>query len=100
MPLVSVIIPAYNAEEYISQALSSVLSQTLSDIEVIVVDDGSTDRTASIVEELTHRDGRIRLIRQENQCAGVARNKGMEVAEGKYLYFLDADDWIELDSLE
>lgn len=100
MPLVSVIIPAYNAEEYISQALSSVLSQTLSDIEVIVVDDGSTDRTASIVEELTHRDGRIRLIRQENQCAGVARNKGMEVAEGKYLYFLDADDWIEPDSLE
>ncbi|WP_343090059.1 glycosyltransferase [Parolsenella catena] len=100
MPLVSVIIPAYNAEDYISQCLSSVLSQTLSDIEVIVVDDGSTDRTASIVEELTHRDGRIRLIRQENQCAGVARNKGMEVAEGKYLYFLDADDWIELDSLE
>lgn len=100
MPLVSVIIPAYNAEDYISQCLSSVLSQTLSDIEVIVVDDGSTDRTASIVEELTHRDGRIRLIRQENQCAGVARNKGMEAAEGKYLYFLDADDWIELDSLE
>ena len=100
MPLVSVIIPAYNAEDYISQCLSSVLSQTLSDIEVIVVDDGSTDRTASIVEELTHRDGRIRLIRQENQCAGVARNKGMEVAEGKYLYFLDADDWIEPDSLE
>lgn len=100
MPLVSVIIPAYNAEDYISQCLSSVLSQTLSDIEVIVVDDGSTDRTASIVEELTHRDGRIHLIRQENQCAGVARNKGMEVAEGKYLYFLDADDWIELDSLE
>ena len=100
MPLVSVITPAYNAEDYISQCLSSVLSQTLSDIEVIVVDDGSTDRTASIVEELTHRDGRIRLIRQENQCAGVARNKGMEVAEGKYLYFLDADDWIEPDSLE
>lgn len=100
MPLVSVIIPAYNAEDYISQCLSSVLSQTLSVIEVIVVDDGSTDRTASIVEELTHRDGRIRLIRQENQCAGVARNKGMEVAEGKYLYFLDADDWIEPDSLE
>ena len=100
MPLVSVIIPAYNAEDYISQCLSSVLSQTLSDIEVIVVDDGSTDRTASIVEELTHRDGRIRLIRQENQCAGVARNKGMEAAEGKYLYFLDADDWIEPDSLE
>ena len=100
MPLVSVIIPAYNAEDYISQCLSSVLSQTLSDIEVIVVDDGSTDRTASIVKELTHRDGRIRLIRQENQCAGVARNKGMEVAEGKYLYFLDADDWIEPDSLE
>lgn len=100
MPLVSVIIPAYNAEEYISQALSSVLSQTLSDIEVIVVDDGSTDRTASTVEELTHRDGRVRLIRQENQYAGVARNRGIEAAKGKYLYFLDADDWIEPDALE
>lgn len=61
---------------------------------------GSTDRTASTVEELTHRDGRVRLIRQENQYAGVARNRGIEAAKGKYLYFLDADDWIEPDALE
>lgn len=100
MPHVSVVIPAHNSEGYIGQTLASVLSQTLTDIEVIVVDDGSTDRTASIVEELTHRDDRVRLIRQENQYAGVARNKGMEAAAGEYLYFLDADDWIEPDALE
>lgn len=100
MSLISVIIPAYNAEAYISQCLSSVLSQTLSDFELIVVDDGSTDRTAAVVEESACLDKRVRLIRQENQYAGMARNKGMKAAEGKYLYFLDADDWIEPDALE
>lgn len=100
MPLISVIIPAYNAEDYIASCLSSVLSQTLSDIELIVVDDGSTDRTAAVVEESAQHDERVRLIRQENQFAGVARNTGMKAAAGKYLYFLDADDWIEPNALE
>lgn len=100
MPSVSVIIPAYNAEDYISQCISSVLSQTLSDIEVIVVDDGSTDKTPDIVEELSASDARLRLIRQENQYAGAARNTGIKAAGGDYLYFLDADDWIESNALE
>ena len=100
MPLVSVIIPAHNSEDYIAQTLASVLSQSLTDIELIVVDDGSTDQTATIVEKSACHDDRLRLIRQENQYAGVARNKGMETAEGKYLYFLDADDWIEPKALE
>lgn len=100
MPSVSVIIPAYNAEDYISQCISSVLSQTLSDIEVIVVDDGSTDKTPDIVEELSASDARLRLIRQENRYAGAARNTGIKAAGGDYLYFLDADDWIESNALE
>lgn len=94
-PHVSVIIPAYNAEETIAECLNSLLNQTLHDIEIIVVDDGSTDNTAQIVEDYLAKDSRVQLIRQENQFAGVARNNGMKHATGQYLYFLDADDYIE-----
>lgn len=100
MPKVSVIIPAYNAENYIEECLASVVAQTLADIEIIVVDDGSTDQTRSLVAKAAKEDSRISLIEQENQYAGVARNNGMERAVGDYLYFLDADDYIEPDALE
>ena len=100
MPTVSVIIPAYNAERYLAETLESVLAQTLADLEVIVVDDGSTDTTCAIVEELAARDARISLLRQENSYAGVARNNGMARARGTYLYFLDADDTVEPEALE
>ena len=100
MPKVSVIIPAYNAENYIEECLASVVAQTLADIEIIVVDDGSTDQTRSLVAKAAKEDSRISLIEQENQHAGVARNNGMERAVGDYLYFLDADDYIEPDALE
>ena len=95
MPTVSVIIPSYNAAEYIAQTLESVLAQTLSDIEVIVVDDGSTDSTRDVVAEFACKDSRVTLVEQANQFAGVARNNGMAKARGTYLYFLDADDYIE-----
>ena len=100
MPSVSVIIPAYNAEDYIDQCLDSVEKQSLTDIEIIVVDDGSSDSTVEHVESHCVLDPRIRLFKQSNQFAGVARNKGISVAKGDYLYFLDADDWIEPNALE
>lgn len=100
MPTVSVIIPSYNAAEYIAQTLESVLAQTLSDIEVIVVDDGSTDSTRDVVAEFACKDSRVTLVEQANQFAGVARNNGMAKARGTYLYFLDADDYIEKTALE
>ena len=100
MPIVSVIIPSYNAADYITQTLESVLAQTLTDIEVIVVDDGSTDDTRNIVADFAHKDPRLMLVEQANQFAGVARNNGMSKALGKYLYFLDADDYIETTTLE
>ena len=100
MPIVSVIIPSYNAADYIAQTLESVLAQTLTDIEVIVVDDGSTDNTRNIVADFANKDPRLMLVEQANQFASVARNNGMSKARGKYLYFLDADDYIELDTLE
>ena len=99
MPIVSVIIPSYNAADYIAQTLESVLAQTLTDIEVIVVDDGSTN-TRNIVADFANKDPRLMLVEQANQFAGVARNNGMSKARGKYLYFLDADDYIESNALE
>jgi len=97
---VSVIIPVYNAEKYLSQCLDSVLSQSLSDIEVICVDDGSSDRSMEIIGGYAARDGRIKRLAQKNGGAGLARNAGFAAAEGEYVLFLDADDWFEPDYFE
>lgn len=97
---VSVIIPCYNAEKYLQECLDSVVSQTLKEIEIICVDDGSTDSTLRILEEYAAKDSRIRVLRQQNRFAGVARNNGMKIARGKYLCFLDADDVFHLEMLE
>ena len=87
---VSVIMPAYNRETYIRESIDSVLAQRFTDFELIVVDDGSTDATAAIVESYTDR--RIRLIRQSNRGVSVARNTGLEAARGRFITFLDSDD--------
>ena len=97
---VSVIIPVYNAQKYLEQALESVISQTLRDIEIICVDDGSTDSSPQILERFAKRDGRIIIKRQQNRFAGAARNSGMESARGKYLVFWDADDIFDKNALK
>lgn len=97
---VSVILPIYNVQPYLQQCLDTILNQTLRDIEVICVDDGSTDDSNLIVRELSKKDERLILLEQENKGAGAARNKGMEIAKGKYLSFLDSDDFFELNMLE
>ena len=89
---VSVIIPMYNAEKYLRACLNQLCNQTLQSIEIICVNDGSTDATQDILEEYAQKDKRIQAIYQENQGAGIARNKGLEAAKGEYLLFLDADD--------
>lgn len=100
-PKVSVIIPIYNCEAYLEQCLHSVLQQTLSEIEIICIDDGSTDHSAEIVKKLAFTEARIVLLQQKNQGAGRARNAGIEAAQGKYLAFLDADDYyLDKDALE
>lgn len=99
-PKVSVIIAAYNSEKYIRQCIDSILSQTLQNFELIIVNDGSKDNTHSILEEYQAKDNRITVIEQENLGAGVARNKGLEKASGEYLSFLDADDFFEPSMLE
>jgi glycosyltransferase involved in cell wall biosynthesis len=99
-PAVSVIIPAYNAAAYIEQCLNSILVQTLSDIEVIVVDDGSSDATPRILADYARIDTRLTTLAQEHGFAGRARNLGMQQARGEYLAFLDADDFFEPQMLE
>lgn len=99
-PIVSIIIPVYNAQAYIKQCLNSLLEQTYPYYEIICVDDGSTDQSFAILKEYEKKDNRISAIAQKNQFAGVARNKGMEQATGKYLLFLDADDFFRADMLE
>ncbi len=94
-PKVSVIIPVYNVEEYLRECLDSVVNQTLKEIEIICVDDGSTDNSLEILKEYAKKDNRITVITQQNLHAGVARNAGLAVARGEYVHFLDSDDWIE-----
>lgn len=89
----SVIIPIYNKAAYILGCLNSVVAQSLRDIEIICIDDGSTDGSAEIISEFAEKDERIRLIKQNNQGAGVARNAGIKSAKGEYIAFLDADDY-------
>lgn len=99
-PLISVIIPTYNNEKFIDRCLQSVLEQTLREIEVIVINDGSTDSTREILSIYEYHDSRIKVIDQENQRQGAARNRGLDIAKGKYVAFVDADDWIDSDYLE
>lgn len=98
--VVSIIIPVYNAEQYIAQCLDSLLGQTYPYFEIICVDDGSTDQSFNLLKEYEEKDRRITVIRQSNQYAGVARNRGLEIAQGKYLLFLDADDFFHPEMLE
>ncbi|MBO7641698.1 MAG: glycosyltransferase [Alphaproteobacteria bacterium] len=97
---ISVIIPVYNVEKYLARCLDSVTKQTLKDIEIICINDGSIDKSVSIVEQYAKKDKRISLINQENKGLSAARNTGMRVARGKYISFVDSDDWIDLDFLE
>ena len=101
MPKVSVIIPIYNTEKYLRKCLDSVCNQTLSDIEIICVNDCSTDNSLEILEEYASKDNRIKLIDfKENKGAAVARNAGIDEAKGEYIGFVDSDDFIDLDFYE
>ncbi len=97
MPKISVIIPVYNVEKYLAECLTSVVNQTFKDIEIICVNDGSTDNSPMILEEFAQKDSRIKIINQENQGLAAARNTGIEVATGEYITFVDSDDYVSTD---
>lgn len=90
---ISVIIPIYNMEEYLPQCLDSIVSQTLREIEILCIDDGSTDGSEEVLKLYCNRDSRIRVIKQNNQGVLCARNLGIEEHPGKYVIFMDPDDW-------
>ncbi len=96
-PLVSVIVPVYNVGPYLDQCLSSLVGQVYEDIEIIIIDDGSTDDGASIAKSYSADDNRVILIEQENFGLSAARNAGLEIAGGEYVLFVDGDDWVDID---
>lgn len=98
--IITIVIPVYNVEAYIDKTLKSVCGQTYEKLQIILIDDGSTDKSLAICEAWEKRDGRIQIYHQENKGVASARNRGIESAQGKYLMFIDADDWIEPDMLE
>ena len=100
MVKVSVIIPIYNVENYLEECLYSIVNQTLKDIEIICVNDGSTDNSLDIINKYAAKDDRIIVIDQENGGHAVATNRGMDLAKGKYLYLMDSDDFVKTDALE
>lgn len=100
VPKVSVVIPVYNVEKYVRECLDSIVGQTLKEIEIICVDDGSTDHSLDILKEYGEKDSRIFVMTQENRGASSARNHGVDLASGEYLYFMDGDDILEKDALE
>lgn len=93
--LVSVIVPVYNVEKYIDKCVESLLNQDYKNIEVILVDDGTPDRSGDIIDRLKEEDHRIVVIHQENHGVSSARNAGMAVASGEYITFVDGDDWVD-----
>ena len=95
MMKLSIIMPVYNSKKKIRRSVNSILEQTYKDFELIIVNDGSTDNTEKVLNVLSKRDKRIKVFTQENKGPGAARNKGLENAKGKYIGFVDADDWIE-----
>ena len=97
---ISVVIPIYNVEKYLRQALSSVVNQTYRDLDIVCVDDGSTDNGLSIIKEYAAQDNRIQVVAQENQGTYIARQVGVNAAQGDYIMFIDPDDWLELDACE
>lgn len=99
-PKVSIIVPVYNTEMYLDRCLTSLINQTLKDIQIIVVNDGSTDDSLNIISKYAENDSRILIVNQVNQGSGTARKVGINYAEGEYVIVCDSDDWVELDMYE
>lgn len=95
MPKISIIVPVYNVEQYLKKCIDSILIQTFKNIEVILVNDGSTDNCGEICDEYLSKDPRVRVIHQKNEGLSEARNAGINIAKGEYIGFIDSDDWIE-----
>ena len=99
IPIISIIVPIYNVENYIHYCLRSILNQTFSNYECLLIDDGSTDLSGTLCDNICHKDSRFKVIHQNNQGEAAARNQGLRHAIGKYIYFMDSDDYIHPQTL-
>lgn len=99
-PLISIIVPVYNVQEYLERCVVSLLHQTYHNLEIILIDDGSTDDSPKLCKELQNRDARIKFVSQINQGIGAVRNLGLSMAHGEYVGFVDSDDWVDEDMYE
>jgi len=99
-PLISIIVPVYNTEKYLFKCLMSLIKQTLKEIEIIIVNDGSRDNSAEIISMFEEADSRVKVINQQNLKQGAARNNGLKIAKGEYIGFVDSDDWVDLNYFE
>ena len=100
MAKISIIVPVYNTEKFLEKCLNSLINQTLKDIEIICINDGSTDKSLQILEKFANKDKRIQIINQTNSGLSVARNIGIKKAKGEYIGFVDSDDWVDLNFFE
>lgn len=100
MPKVSIILPVYNVAEYLEQCLDSLINQTLKDIEIICINDGSTDNSLEILNQYVKKDSRIKVINKQNGGQGIARNLGIDIASGEFIGFADPDDWVDSEMYE
>lgn len=100
MEKISIIIPVYNVEEYLEECIKSIIKQTYTNLEIILIDDGSTDESGKICDEYKKKDNRITVIHQQNQGISVARNVGIELSKGEYIQFVDSDDFIKTNMVE
>ena len=97
---VSVIIPIYNVEKYLEKCLNTIINQTYKNLEIILIDDGSTDKSSTICDEYCEKDKRIKVIHKNNEGVSSARNKGIELSKGKYIVFIDPDDYVTDEHVE
>lgn len=100
LPLISIIVPVYNVKNYLEKCLQSICGQTYKNLEIILIDDGSSDGSGELCNLFAQRDGRIKVIHQANAGQSAARNRGLDIAQGEYFGFVDSDDWIEPDMYE
>ena len=99
-PLVSIVVAIYNVEAFLDVLITSLFNQTYKNLEIILVEDGSPDNSGKICDDFSKKDNRIKVIHQNNNGVSNARNRGMEIANGKYITFVDGDDWLEPDFIE
>ena len=98
--LISIIVPVYNVEKYLKKCIDSILNQTYSNIEILLIDDGSTDNSGIICDNFKKRDSRIKVVHKKNSGVSSTRNYGLDLATGKYISFVDSDDFVECDFIE